>query len=189
MKKPLEIETKYNGEAISLQNFKAYCEEAGPSSYKVVSGYDRFYSKKDDPESFCRHRFGAGFNQFTLKRKHSKTDNYIRTEHNIELGESVTQEQVEKLAAEFGYESNTQIYKTCFIYSYEYYIMVYYIIYDADLREKGRYLEIEAREDYDWVGEKEAWNAVVALEKLATKALGLSPQTRISKSLYEMFRK
>lgn len=189
MNKPLEIEIKHDAKNISLKRFKAYCTSPGLVSYKVVSGYDRFYSNSKDPDSFCRHRYGESFNQFTLKRKQSPTDNYIRVEHNIELAKEVTPNQVEKLASEFGFEFNTTIYKTCFIYEFDYYVAVFYIIYDEDLHEKGRYLEFEAKEDYPWSGEQEAWQAVVTLEKLASKVLGINPKDRLKKSLFEMYRK
>lgn len=188
IKKYLEIETKYNAENISLSEFKKFCEARNPLAHLVASGFDYFYSKKEEPTSFCRHRVGSDKNEFTYKEKTSDANNTVRKEINIQLDKSETVETAAALADSFGYEFNTSIFKTCFIYCYLDHTLVYYICYDTDMKESGRFCEIEAKEDYPWNSEQEAWSSILALERLF-KPLGVSAQNRVKRSLFEIFKK
>lgn len=188
MKKPLEIEFKYKADNISLTEFKAFCESKPPVSFIQASGYDYFYSDALNSGAFCRFRVGADINQVTFKRKTKEKNNFVRVEHNIDLAPVVTEPQVRALVSEFGYEYDSTIYKSCFVYKYEWYTLVYYICYNEDLKELGRFIEIEMKEDHDWETEESAWNELVIVEKLC-KTLGISPQARIKKSLYELYGK
>ena len=184
---PTEIEFKYNASEISLKKFMSFCEERKPDSYVQASGFDRFYASKASPDSFCRHREELGrFNQLSFKRKTADKNNYVRTEHNITLDLGVSPKQIEDLCKEFGYTYVNTIYKSCFIYKFSNHIFVYYICYDADLKELGRFLEIEMDEDYPWADRDDAMSNLVKLE-VDLKPLGVSPQARIKRSLFEMF--
>lgn len=181
-----EIEFKYPANDLSLEDFKNFCKDRKPKGFVHASGYDHFYSKVGDPSSFCRHRIGADFNQLTFKRKTDVANNYIRTEHNIELDPTTSVEQISALCSEFGYEPKATIFKNCFIYVYDFYTLVYYIIYDSSLKELGRFMEIEMREDHSWESEEAAYEDLVLMEKLC-KSIGASPSKRIKKSLFEMY--
>lgn len=183
-----EVEFKYSADGISLAKFHEFCKEKRPKMYETASGPDYFYSNAKILEAFCRFRDGGDFKQLTFKRKTAGTNNFIRTEHNITVQPYTTEDQVRSLVSEFGYHYNTTLFKTCFIYSYDQYTIVYYVCYDSDAKELGRFVEIEMKEDHPWVSETEAWDSLVAMEKLC-KGLGISPQSRIKKSLYEMYRK
>lgn len=183
-----EIETKYNAENISLTEFIAFCNNRDPVKSFNVSGYDHFYDKTGDDESFYRHRVGENFNQLTFKRKTVDNNNFIRTEHNINLKRKVGKDQVAALCAEHGYKYNTSIFKTAFVYQYDNYSLVWYSCYNTEMKELGRFVEIEMSEDHEWTNDQEAWDLLVALEKLC-KSIGVSPQARIKKSLFELFRK
>lgn len=183
-----EVELKYSAENIPLTVFKKFCEGRNPRKLTVASGYDHFFSNTKDKDAFCRHRVGPDLNQLTFKRKTSDINNYIRTEHNIDLQHGVKKDQIEALCAEFGYAYNTSIFKTCFVYKFDYYTFVYYVCYDVEMQETGRFFEIEAAEDYQWKNETEAWEALMVLEKFS-RPLGISAQGRIKKSLWEMVRK
>lgn len=183
-----EVETKYSAEDISFEKFKVFCEERLPEKRITASGYDHFYEKNDDVGSFCRHRIGPDMNQLTFKRKTKDANNFIRVEHNINLTKDMGADIISALCSEFGYKYNTSIFKTCFVYTYKWYVFSYYTCYDTDMREVGRFIEIEMREDHAWKDEKEAWDNLLVLEKLC-KSLGLSPQARIKKSLFEIYRK
>lgn len=183
----VEIETKYNASNISFEVFEKFCKSRLPESNLFASGYDHFYDKASDSSSFCRHRVGPDSNQLTFKRKTTTSNNFVRTEHNIDLAPGVSKEQVEALCSEFGYKYNTSIFKTCFVYKYIWYVLSYYICYDLDMVERGRFVEIEMREDHKWANEDEAWSSLVVLEKLC-KSLGLTPKSRIRKSLFELYR-
>jgi len=183
-----EIELKYRADEVKLTDFIEFCEERTPVKKVVASGYDHFYHNQKDPDAFCRHRFGPDMNQLTFKRKTTDVNNFVRTEHNLDLDPSMKVEQIQALLKEFGYAFNTSIFKNCFVYNYEDHTLVYYICYDTDMRELGRFCEIEAKEDFPWAHPQHAWDSIVALERIFKK-LGVSPQSRMKRSLFEMFKK
>ena len=186
--KHLEIETKYRADEMSFTKFEAFIHTLNPTQTVRASGYDHFYASKDSPGSFARHRVGPEFNQLTFKRKTADNNNYIRTEHNISIDLNVKTEQVAALMKEFCYEYNTTIFKNVFVYNFDRYNFVYYICYTPDLKELGRFVEIEMSEEYAWKSEIEAWTQLEALER-DLKPLGITPQHRMRKSLFEMFKK
>lgn len=182
-----EIEFKYRANDIALSEFKKFCDSKAPKTYTEASGYDHFYTKKGEEGAFCRYRKGADIHQLTFKRKTVDSNNYVRTEHNIDLALKVSRDQIEALLLEFGYSYNTSIFKSCFIYKYDWYTAVFYTCYDEEMTELGRFMELEMSEDTEWqAGEAERELAV--LEKLC-KPLGILPQARVRRSLFELFRK
>lgn len=183
-----EIEFKYDASKVELQDFNAFCTNRRPLKFIIISGYDHFYAKADDPKSFYRHRVNTNENQLTFKRKTSPDNNYVRVEHNIDLPLSVTEEKIGDLCAISGYEYNFSLFKNCFIYNFDYYTLVYYICYDISMREMGRFIEIEMKEDYDWGNEEEAYGELLALETLCKK-IGTVKESRVADSLFEMYRK
>lgn len=183
-----EVEFKYNAQEVSLSTFTKFCLAKDDKVVTIIaSGWDRFYTNAKDSESFCRHRVGADCNQLTFKRKLVGNNSIVRTEHNLDLTPEMTQDQVSALCAEFGYEYDTAVFKNCFIYKYEWYVLAYYVCYNEEMKELGRFIEIEAREDAGWNNEEEALEEIVLMERLF-KAFGISAQSRIKRSLYEMFR-
>ena len=183
-----EIEFKYRADNISLIDFTDFCVKQGPASTIIASGYDHFYEKSDDSGSFCRLRVGPDSNQLTFKRKTQDNNNFVRTEHNIDLTPETTREQIEALLAEFGYKYNTSLFKNCFVYKYDNYTGVYYIVYDTSMKELGRFVELEMSETYGWSSEDEAYGQLVLIEKLC-KSVGISPQCRVKRSLFELYKK
>lgn len=186
--KSLEIETKYKADEIDLEKFHEFCKDRQPRNYLFASGYDHFYQSKTDPDAFCRHRTGPDIQQLTFKRKHTSDNNFVRTEHNLDLTPGVRSPVVGPMCAEFGYAYNTSIFKTCFIYYYEQYVLVYYVCFDPNMKELGRFVEIEMAEEHRWNSQEDAWKSLQVIEKLC-KPLGLTAQGRVKRSLYEMFRK
>ncbi len=87
-----------------------------------------------------------------------------------------------------GFEENFKLYKVCFIYFYEKVDIVYYISYNEDMDEVGRYIEVEARKDVDFDTPEEAWDEVKKFEQNLI-ALGITPQNRMKKSQWEINRK
>lgn len=185
-----EVESKYNAKDISLTDFTKFCEARDPHHIKLVeaAGFDHFYANPSQPDAFYRHRVGQIMNQLTFKRKTTDANSNIRVERNVDLAPGVTKEQVAAEVGEHGYVYNTSIFKYCKVYFYDWVILSWYVVYDSDMNELGRYLEIEANEDYNWKTEQEAWDSVVVMEKLC-KPLGLTPQMRIKRSLFELYRK
>ncbi len=182
-----EVEFKYRADGISLAKFQEFCEAKEPEKYIIASGFDHFYDNETDAVGFYRHRVGPDMNQLTYKRKTSATNNFVRKEHNLDFSKKVSVEQAAAYVKDFGYTLNTTIFKNCFVYKYEYYTLVFYICYDIGMKELGRFMEIEMDEEYAWKSEEEAMVSLVAMERLS-KTLGISAQSRVKKSLYELFR-
>lgn len=183
-----EIELKYRADDISLSDFHDFCWKSPKSKYIEASGFDHFYANESEPDAFCRLRVGVDVFQLTYKKKTVDANNFIRDEDNIDLAKSMTRAKVESFLSKIGYTYNTSVFKSCFIYKHDWYTYVYYVCYDIEMKETGRFIEIEMSEEHDWASESEAWNQLVVLEKLA-KSLGLTPQSRTKKSLFELYRK
>lgn len=182
-----EVEFKYPAEKMPLSDFEKFCANKDCKEAVIVSGYDHFYHKPGDPNSFCRYREGPDMKQLTFKRKTTDANNYVRTEHNINVVPGTTSTQIKALLSEFGYEFNVSIFKSCFVYKYKDYTLVYYICYNLDMAELGRFIEIEIGEEIEQ-GADEALSQLVILEKLC-KGIGAVPSKRIKSSLFELFRK
>ncbi len=144
-----EIEFKYRADNISLTDFYAFCEglKGAAPKYLEASGYDYFFDKADDEDGFYRVRIGHDIRQLTYKHKTKDTNNYVREEHNLDFSGNMTKEYIEGYVKSLGYEYNTKLFKNCFIYKYSTFTLVYYICYDADLKELGRFVEIEMSEE------------------------------------------
>ncbi len=184
-----ELEYKYSAVDISLESFLQWATKLGPSKSLYVCGYDHFFSSSKDPNTFMRHRVGADFNQLTVKRKLTENNNFLRDEINITLGKDVTTDTAAAMAKAMGFEFNTTIFKTVFVYDYTDFTLSYYTVMDSNLKEKGRFFEIEMSETHHWDCDEDAWKRLQELETQAKAALGVSAQARIKKSLYEQFRK
>lgn len=187
---PLEVEFKYSAENISLSLFTKFCKNRKPKKELTISGYDYFYANSKEPESFFRHRQSHETNEVTLKRKVVENNNYVRVEHNIHLHpKMMTKEGVTKFLSDISYHYDYTIFKNCFIFKYDLYTLVYYVCYDVDMKELGRFIEIEMSEKHAWTSQEETYNELVIMEKICSKDLGISAQARIKRSLWEMFKK
>jgi len=183
-----EIETKYRADEMSFTEFEQFITALKPVNTIRASGYDYFYCSPAAPASFARHRVGPEFNQLTFKRKLSDTNNYIRDEHNILLDMKVKIDQVAALLKEFGYTHNSTIFKNVFVYNFDKYNFVYYVCYTPELKELGRFVEVEMSEEHPWDNEDQAWALLREIEG-SLRPLGITPQHRMRKSLFEMFKK
>lgn len=188
MNTPLEVEFKYNCKDILLSNFLEFCKNYDKSKFITASGWDHFYYNEKTPDVFVRHRIGPDCNQKTIKRKLTANNNFIRTEHNIDLDAKTTKEQISAECAEFGYQYNFSIFKTAFVFKYNWHVFVYYIVYDTEMQELDRFIEIEMSEEHTWKDEQEAYSQLLVLEKLC-KSIGLTPQARVKNSLFERYKK
>ncbi len=182
----LEIETKYKSDEIKLADFQKLMVSQNPVSVLEVSSFDHYFAATD-PNVFLRHRTGNK-PQLTLKRKLITTNNWVRVECNVDLGEKATTGSVARMCKELGFDHNFTIFKTCFIYYWENHNVVYYVVYDEEMKEKARFIEVEMSEDKAWVDEAEAWTALSLVEK-SLESLGINAQRRTRRSLFEMFRK
>jgi adenylate cyclase class IV len=178
-----EIEFKYNANNISIEQFISYF--TGKTPHIVVSGTDHFYSNCKKKSTFFRIRDSHNTLELTFKRKLQKNNSDIRIEYNIVS--STDKATLEGFLSELGYIYEFNLYKISYIFEFPHHKAAYYICYDPNMKEIGRFIEIEMREDYRWKNEGEAWNYLTLLAKLV-KPLGLDKSTKVNKSLYEMYR-
>lgn len=183
-----EIEFKYNAATMSLDTFMKFCQKLGPTKFNIASGFDHLYENPQDKDYFGRYRVGADINQLTTKRKTVEANNFVRGEINVDLAPGETKDKADAIFEFFGYKYNTSIFKNCFIYKFDWYTLVFYVVYNTEMEELGRFFEIEMSEDHKWNDEKHATAELVVLEKLC-KPLGITPPARIKRSLFEMYRK
>lgn len=185
-----EFEYKYDGNKVSLSDFVEVMEGLNPLSRMDVSSWDHYYIHPKDEDIFIRYRAGNNKKELTKKRKIVKANNWQRIEVDLPLDtENTTEGIVSKFVSLDGYEPNFHIYKSCFIYFFEDVNAVYYTVYNKDMKEKGRFLEVEVNKDkVDLLGEEASMKLLKEIEnKLAP--LGITSKNRLKKSLFEIFRK
>jgi adenylate cyclase class IV len=180
-----EIESKYHANEIKMADFIRLMEELNPNKKLTVSSYDDYFiNEKDD---FIRYRHNDDVGELTIKRKINPKNNIERVEINLPIAESNFL-KIKEFVSLLGYRHNFTIYKTCKIYWIDNKVISYYMVYDENIKELGRFIEIEADETHEWKSEKEALEEINKFEKLLLP-LGLNNKNRLRKSLFEMFRK
>lgn len=181
-----EIEYKYRVPDLRLTAFHEAGKALCPTSYIEASGTDYYFTNEHG--SFVRYRAGDR-QEFTTKYKTTSRNNYVRDEFNLLIGKGQPLERIASFLTSVGYSRlNFQIFKSCFIYYYEKFDLVYYVVYDPDMKELDRFLEIEMLEDYPWKSEREAREYLAKVER-GLNGLGAQPVNRESKSLFERYRK
>lgn len=188
-----ELEYKYRADNIQLQDFLKLMNELKFESHLDISSWDIYYTPKGqkDTENFTRFRM-SNTPELTKKIKTKTSNNWSRIEVDIPLdGNKVTEQIVTKFLELEGYEPNFKIYKSCFIFWQNYVNYVYYIVYDENMSEKGRFIEVEVNKNKISKLESQIggapWQLQVASKEL--EKLGLTAQHRLKKSLFELFKK
>ncbi len=183
-----EIEYKYQVPDLKLTTFHETARALKHTSYVEASGYDYYFTCPEDADDFVRYRAGDR-QELTTKKKTNIANNYVRDEYNLMIGKGQTLERIAGFLDSIGYpRMNFCIFKACFIYYYDTYDLVFYIVYDQDMREMNRFLEIEMLEEYPWPNEESARLALNTIEA-TLEHLGAAPGRRESKSLFERYRK
>lgn len=189
-----EFETKYRVEPHYLTEFKRIMETlTGLSKFIYVEGPDYYFTKPDG--SFARYRrpshgLDNGRSEVTIKVKpEGAKNNIIRKEVNwrVDLtGEDAIREGLRLM----GYKPNFSIWKSCHIYNFHDATLVFYTVYDTTDGKASRadnFVEIEVDEDkVSSMTEQQAWEVILKYEK-ALADVGLTPQKRLRKSLFEMY--
>ena len=182
-----ELEFKYDAADIKRTKFVEFAQANNPVKRVEVSGWDYYYGGSGLPFEFIRFREG-GLAELTIKMKNEEKNNNSRFELDLPLSSKVALWMVEKFVGLFGFKENFRVFKYCDIYWYEKIDIVFYIIYNKDMNEVGRRVEIEARKDYPFKSADEGVAEVKAMEaKMAD--IGITPQMRLRKSMWEQFRK
>lgn len=179
-----EIETKYSADNIDMADFVKLVQPLNPE-WMMVSSYDDYFT--NDKGEFIRYRYHDSMGELTIKRKTVGSNNNNRIEVNVPT-DGKSGASIEAFADLLGYKKNFSIFKTCKIAFLEKAVLVYYVVYDENLNEKKRFIEVEAKETYNWTSEEEAWATVVEYENMLAP-LGLSAKNRLKKSLFELFKK
>jgi adenylate cyclase class IV len=159
--------------------------------YIEVGSWDTYFSTGKSDEFI---RFREGFNpELTIKKKTVGSNNFNRVEVDLKLSATTADyKEVSKWLSilPVPYLKNFKIYKYCFIYVYSDITLVYCVVYNEEMEEKGRFVEIEIDkkqvEKFNTPGE-----ALKYLNDFEQKlsVLGITPQNRMKKSLWELFRK
>lgn len=180
-----EIETKYDATDIKMCDFLKIVEELPIRKKLMVSSYDEYFTDKED--NFVRYRHNNDTGELTIKRKLAKNSNIERVEVNLPTqGNNI--KTVSAFLNLLGYQPNFGIYKTCNIFWTGKVDLVYYVVYDKELKEQRRFIEIEADESLEWESEEEAWAEITKYEKML-EPLGVTSKNRLRKSLFEIFKK
>jgi adenylate cyclase class IV len=178
-----EIETKYDARSIKLQAFVAACNALRPTRRLDTGSWDHYYLRPDG--TALRYRAGQK-PELTVKRKSSDRNNFVRLELNLKIDPETSLGFVDKWAEVEGYRPDFAIYKSCVIFYWDTHNVVYYVVYDTELRELDRYVEIEMSEDRSWNSEQDAWEALQEIEKQLSH-LGINHSRRLRLSLQERY--
>ena len=184
-----ELEYKFYASKVDLKDFIKFMTELNPKLRKDVSSWDYYYTNDINSDEFMRFRESQD-PELTIKRKTKKSNNWQRIELDLPLDrDRIALPTVETFANLLGYTENFRIYKTCFIFWFENVNFVYYVVYNENMKEVDRFLEVEVNKDR--VPELGLDKAMEELRSAALKLdkFDLSLQNRLRKSLFEMFRK
>jgi len=180
-----EIETKYDADKIKMSDFLKIVEGLPIRKKLMVSSYDDYFTNSKD--EFVRYRHHPDRGELTIKQKMPDAKN---NNERIEINIPTSGDNLPAITAFLGlqgYKHNFGIYKTCNIFWTGKVDLVYYVVYDKELKELRRFIEIEADEELDWECEDEAWAEIIKYEKLL-EPIGITPQHRLRKSLFEIFK-
>jgi len=186
-----ELEYKYNASDVSVKDFEKLMHEMLFDEKIEVSSWDVYYTQKDYLEHFQRYRMSGDIPELTKKRKVKGHNNWERVEVDLPLDpKRITEDKVEAYLELDGYQKNFKIYKTCFIYMFEHINTVWYSVYNESMNEIGRFVEIEVNKDKikELGGEYKAFECLKETEQKLL-SLGITPQHRLRKSLFEMYVK
>jgi adenylate cyclase class IV len=188
--KHTEVELKFNAEGIERSNFDTLCKSLLPKKELLLSSdgdgkpsVDHYFTKGD---RFMRFRYGSGKWELTSKLKTKEGNNNVRVEVNINLGSGMSFEKAKAFSEIFGLEHDFTIAKDVQVYWFDKIVLSHYTCYDQSMKKLNTFMEIEADEAHRWESQEQALAEVVEWEKKLS-SLGITPQKRIKKSLFEFY--
>nr|BFD64803.1 hypothetical protein BdHM001_34840 [Bdellovibrio sp. HM001] len=183
-----EIEFKYDACKVTLREFQNTLNTMSPKGRKAVSSWDHYFSRGNNKDRFVRFREDKTSPELTTKVKMNKNNNAHREEVNIHLTSGTTFQAVEKMLEAIEYKLNFSIHKKCFIYFFDEVDVVFYTVTDVRGKVVGQFIEIEFLES---VRGKKVSYAMKRIREFESKlkGLGLMSSSRLSKSLWEMYRR
>lgn len=191
-----EFESKYRVEAHDLIAFKKLVEAVPDRTFFLqINGPDHYFIK--DGDNFARYRKPDDIHEnsrseVTIKVKpEGAKNNVIRKEINWRV-DNTPEDAIREGLALMGYTYNFSIYKTCYIYGFADATVVFYTVFDITKEKTTKgdtFVEIEVNEELvHTLTEQQAWDIIIKYEKLLAP-LGLTPQKRLRKSLFEMYKR
>lgn len=187
-----ELETKYRVDPDKLYDFKSIVGELPElKEFTYVEGPDTYWTRGE--AEFLRYRkaaygvAGDTKSWLTMKAKlKGASNNIIRKEVNWRI-DATPYDTIKEGAELLGFTYNFKIYKICHIYRFHDATLVFYTVKeDASM---SHFIEIEVDEatigDYT---EEQAFEVIKKYENILAP-LGIKPQNRMRKSLFEMYVK
>lgn len=183
----LELEYKYKAN-ITLKDFKKILRVLRPTKTQQVESWDVYYTKPGNKEEFIRFR-NSDNPELTIKKKTKKNNNWKRIEVDLPLNiDKLTVETVDSFSKLLNYKENFRIYKNCFICWFKYVNIVYYETYDENKNYLGTFIEIEINKNQVPKLGKLSFKVLNIVER-RLKSLGLTLETKLKQSLFEIYRR
>ena len=183
-----ELEYKYNAEDIKLKDFKSLMSGLNIFKTKDVSSWDHYFTNGINDEEFVRFR-ESDDPELTIKRKTKQNNNWERVEVDLPIDSQRPHlSSINKFLELLGYQPKKSIYKNCFIYWLDYINFVYYIVYDENMEELGKFIEVEFNKNKLPIHSDKVVDQLKYGQEVLTN-LGLTSQNRLKKSLYEIYVK
>ena len=143
-----EIEYKYSAQDIHIETFDESMSLLNNNVPGIlVSSHDDFFIQENSITignvDFIRYRYNDYVQELTLKKKTCSENNTNRVEINLNLNET-DRDKVASFLKTIGFNFSFRIYKTSKIYHIDNVVIAYYIVYNDNFKEIGRFIEIEA---------------------------------------------
>lgn len=191
--KHTEFEVKYRVDPTLSTRFKRIVASIPDvKGFKYAEGSDHYLVNQ---KGFWRYRTEDwtenGRRELTKKIKPDGAKNNIsRIEYNVLLDPNTKKDTVFESLKHDGYELNFQIWKCANIYWTDTATIVFYTVVDTTEGteyNENSFLEIEVDEELiGKITEDEAWAIINKYEK-CLEPLGISPQKRLKKSLFDIY--
>lgn len=187
----VELEYKYRADEVSFAKFRDLMEGLQLVKQKDISSWDYYYTPvNDDYEGFVRFRDSPVGPELTKKVKTNTGNNFNRIEVDLPLDRAkLNLQTVNKFMEVMNHKENFRIFKNCFIYWLDYVNYVYYNVYDQNLKEVGRFIEVEVNKDKVAAIGLEGATQQLKNAELLLEAIGIKSSNRMKKSLFELFKK
>ena len=185
----VEFEVKFRVDGGLVYDWKKLVSALpGITEFLYLESDDIYYVKD---EAFLRHRFTSSDlskrQEITFKRKIKDHNNIYRVENNVRC-DGNTVEGVADFCNNLGFKRNFKISKYVHIYKFEDATLPFYTVIDENGKH-DHFIEIEVDEaKLSTMTEDQAWEVIQKYEKILAP-LGIIPQKRLRKSLFEMYRK
>lgn len=128
----------------------------------------------------------------TKYRQDGAKNNIQREEKNLRV-DKTSAKTIGAFVEDIGYKANFSVWKTCHIYNLDDATLVYYSVYDTTDGQQSpkvdNFFEIEVDEEtVSTLTQDQAWAVIVKYEKMF-ESLGINPQKRLRKSMFDMYRR